>query len=169
MLKLAKIRKKERVIILKKTLLTVLFALLLLPTAVFAENWQPIPGEGAEHIYYDFDSVEKSGSSPHMLKVTVKRDLSVDEANDYAVNGQKPDAIVVSMYINTIERYFEPLAIVLVQDNPDKTVIAIIEAQEVFNNVQMSVVEPDVKIVLIEGNEAWNIEEMLEDIFLRFK
>lgn len=146
---------------LKKTLLIVLFALLLTPTAVFAENWQPIPSKSAGPIYYDFDSIEKSDSSPHMIKVIAKRDLSVN----YTINGHKPDALVVTMYINTIERYFEPLSIVLIQDNPEKTDIATLKAEEVFNNVSMSAIEPNVKIVLIEGNEAWYIEEMLEEIF----
>jgi len=152
---------------MKRNLLVLLFALLI-PSSVFAANWQPIASQGAEPIYYDFDSVEKLGRLPHMLKVDVKRTLSIDEATYYAVKGQMPDAIVVTLYINTIERYFEPLNIKLIKDSPAEKLIAKIAAEEVFNDVRMSVVEPDVQIVPFAGNEVWAIEELLAEISLKF-
>lgn len=149
---------------MNKALLILVFAIFIMPTNVFAENWQLVPSLGAEPIYYDFDNVEKSGATPHILKVTVKRYLSIDESLYYALEGQKPDAIVVTMYINVIERYFEPLDMSLVQDDSERRFIGKIQAEEIFNNVQISLVEPDVKIVLLEGNDAWGIEKLISEI-----
>lgn len=153
---------------MRKILLILVLAVFLIPTASFAEDYQIVPSQGDTSVYYDYDSVLKSKASPHLITVTIKRELSEIEANAYTIDGVIPNAIVVTMYINTIERYFEPLDISLVKENAHKTLIDKLLADRVFNDVRMSVVEPDVEIVFFDGNGAWGIEELIAEINEKF-
>lgn len=100
-----------------------------------------------------------------MIKVDVKRVLSQEESQDYILNGQNPDMIVVTMYINTIERYFEPINVRFIKNN---SLLGEVEASMVFTNVFMSAIEPYTQIALFEENEAWDITKLVIELNEKF-
>lgn len=155
--------KLKRMNLLKKNLFILLFALLLLPTTTFAQSWEAVTNGG--NIYYDSDSVKRPIDVTHMIKVDVKRVLSQEESQNYILNGQNPDMIVVTMYINTIERYFEPINVRFIKNN---SLLGEVEPSMVFTNVFMSAIEPYTQIALFEENEVWDITKLVIELNEKF-
>jgi len=149
---------------MKKILLAMVLAVLLIPSAAFAENWQNIPNQGDNPVYYDYDSITEPEGTYGIIEVSLMRYLSASEGQAYKVNGEVPDVIWVKMHINGIERYIEPIEIELMDSKADFKIIDKAKPSFVFKGVYKSAID-DVEIAPVEDNAIWGIEDLLVEIY----